>query len=543
MRKILFRAMQSILGDRTVSSEYAHRAVDCNTYKGSLTNFSCPEEHCKTSGTVRYIDIACCQGWNTPITKATSCGITVVAGQGRAYVTDDTCSDHMLPFQLLCPPAPMATSTQENTNSTRYVSYFTTESHTFFGKTFQSPPSINTQKVQLGQVTIQTNSSKPCNIYRIEATYSDGRVAANQPTNMIYLIAENVMGSHVDTPDAPLKIPSEFLFKVRNPPQDIKFVGRITSGVLVAASEKSFYFTLPDHPFAWIGHYDLEHHQALWMEVRGDDVVIFTDQDILVYSYRPSTEGASFEMRELFTDQTLTSIESVSQGNAGIIYAAHNSLMLLSGVPFGRNSFPNVKSIPAFTGFDWDGLEPSSVKGSIFGQYYIFSSNVGAYLIDFTDDTYQQIELMTMTELDLKGTIKGATAFNHDGNYVYWHKDGVIYRWNPYDMPNKRIDEYRPQTSSCCPFYYVTDKKEGWFSAGEMRYEEGSEFEISVYKERCNKKQLVRTVKQRCEPFRLNPCTVKSDFFVEIKGCGTVHSVSLDTSLTSLTNTQGRNNA
>ena len=518
-----------------LNQDYAHRCIDCNTYKGALTNFSCPEVVCSTTGTVLHLEMECCQGWDSYITHAATCGLYLVAGQGAVQVMPSLCHTSSLPFTLPCPATPSVQTEVTDRNNIRYVSYVVTEKQEFFGRVFNSPVSLPSPEVELGVVTIKTNSSRPCNLYRLEATYTDGRVAGTQPNYMTYLIAENVMGQHVDRPDARLSIPSEYLMLTRNPPQDLQWIGRTSSGVLVGVSFNRFYFTLPDQPFVWVGEYSLEQHRPLWLEIRGDDAVLFTDKDVPIYTLRLNPDQIMFERRELLTDQTLASIGSVSQGNAGIVYASHHGLMLLSGVPYGRNSLPSVKALPSFTGFDYKSLNPASIRGSIFGQFYIFTSDVASYLIDFGDDIIPLSESMSLTELKLNDTIQNATAFTHDGQWVYWSQQGSIYRWNPYHMPAKRIDQERTLDLNCCPFYYESSIMEGWFSAGLVESISDQSLTLTVSKVNGCKTQHIRTLTLPCKSFRLPACTTKSHFFYSISGCGTVREIRLNTSLTALT--------
>lgn len=549
-----FQGLRPKDAPRNKDLTYADACYDVKLWDGQLRNFPCPAVAC-TPGvevlTIMDVSGCSCLNWQTIVNEVYDCNLIFYTGDGAPKFTTAAgiCTGVEHAWNIPAPAAPTVAAVHCDTPDVRYVAYMVTQLVMVDGYLLESPVSPPTgwyAIAQAGSATVTgLTPAHPAavgfNIYRAESGFHAGGEDAT-PTVAGWFLAGTTAGtSFVDDLARFAPPASPLLLERGNPPADLYSLGRTDSGIFVGLSGAHLWFTLPGEPMTWHPTRRRSIHPT-WgapvaLKVHGDDVYVLTDDLPVYYRTRLAESGPVFDRNVIQKHLPLVAINSLSSGVNGVVYASVDTLVQLNG---GKAMS---LSSPWFNHDDWRRIKPTTIAGTIHNDAYIFASETDAFLLEFGDSTFAENKRSQLVGLRLGGTIKQATAFKA-GKTVKWAQGGKVYEWDRLAAGPQAHSEQPPYENPCCPGFYRTGLVDanvsGTFTAGEVHTLPNTTVDLEVWREttQAGERQVLRSLRvTNRKPFRLPAVKREEDTFVELTFCGTVTSLSVATSLTSLRGT------
>ena len=545
-----FKGLAPRLHSRLKEATYADAVTDAKLWDGTIRNFPCPTIHCEIGQSIQSItpipDCPCLT-WPTKVDIVIDCDLVYFTGDGKPQIAtfSDLCQGKSCGWCVPCPKsAPKAVFTVCDNDKARYVAYTYTRLKKVGNRIFESALSPPTQlisvcsdsEVKLSGLSSEGDCTAGFRIYRAESGLKFGELET--PVNDAWLfVGETTATEFTNKLKFDQCEPADpMLHEAGCPPDNLHSLRMTESGVMVGLSGDELWYTYPGDPMSW-GKHRRRKIRSVWgkplrLEVHKDDVYVLTDKFPINYRVQLQDSGVQLQRNLINKYLPLVSIQSVSSGYQGVVYASDTGLILLHG-----GEAQSITS-PWFNRDQWRRLKPETLAGVVHDDAYIMSTEVDAFLFEFGDGVYANNENSDLIGLNLGGHIIGASSM-YAADAVYWSKEGVVYRWDWEEMEAGNHKDSENLEKPCCPFFYrpsIEDvNSSATYTAAEVHLRPGSNVVFRYYDTDCRTPILIdEELRTDCDPFRLTDCRRTEDSMIEVEGCGTIDSITLGTSYQSL---------
>lgn len=595
-----FRGIDYVSEGRLLTPSHALAIQDAKVWDGSIRTFPCPEvcgSYAGVAETLVDCDLCPCTTWDSRIHIVWDCN-DIVAWTGddvpRIAEADNFCEGGGCPLDFPCPSNPpevlnnppsggyagqsypsypsisdvcggdnggagngaCATAYQGDANATRYTSYFYTNVYTIGGKTFESAPgpasavvSGNAEALITGMIAPEHPCFTGHRVYRIESGVKTGEERESPVNNAVVCVAETTNATEVAMAlTATAKPAPPLLFDYGGAPDDLKFLHSTEAEVYFGLVGREMWYTLPGRINTWSRKrrrtIKRQWGRPLALVTHNDDIYVLTDKHVIWYRMALGDSGPTLTRHIHRPITPLLSEKAITVSEIGVVFPSDRGLVAVL-----RDQIQVISS-PFFDHDRWRQLDPDSMVAAVYGDTYVMSTSVDAFLFAFDDTLYSERTRTHVVGLNMGGVMIGAEAMATCDRGILIANGGTVYYWDWYQHPlrnhrSRHCDETLDR--ECCPFFWrsrIEDENRSFtYTAAEIHFGNeipNPEVTFRIWEGNCDNEHdcgcelIEECVITDCEPFRLPGCRRGEDHWVEIEGCAHVLSVTLATSFHAL---------